>query len=207
MKNLRTILAALVVAILLPTLAFAAYDRGGLLALTDNVKLADNRKLFFGDYTRSDNPAVGDFELKWNGSKVAGTAPTYAALDLDGVAYLQLDAFRRTVANYATAHTCTATESGYVFSNLGATAATFTLPAATNSTGFTYKFLLTSAATATITGVADKLVAYGDASASSLVFAQSANNVGSAVEVTCNGNEWISQVALAGPQATYSVTP
>lgn len=206
-KTIRAILAALVVAILIPTIAYASYNRGGILALTDNIKLADSRYLYFGDYSRNDNPAVGDVGMRWDGSKLAVTAPVAAAVDFDGVAYLQLDSIRRTIANYTTSHTCTATESGYVFSNVGTTEATFSLPAATNSIGFTYKFLLASAATATIAGVADKLVAYGDASASAIVFSQSAQNIGSAIEVTCNGHEWISAVTLAGTSSTYSVTP
>lgn len=67
-KTLRFFLAALVLAILLPTMALAAYDRGGLIALTDNIKLADNRSLFFGDAARNDNPAVGDVQFRWDGT-------------------------------------------------------------------------------------------------------------------------------------------
>lgn len=203
-KTFRATLAAVIVAILLPTLAFAAYNRGGLLALTDNIKLADNRTLFFGDSTRGDNPAVGDIAFKWNGAKLAVTGS--GAIDPDGSAYLQLDAFRRTIAAYTANHTCAATESGYVFSNTGATESVgFTLPAVATSTGLTYEFELTADATVSITAPADKLVAYKDPVATALTFVE--GSVGNKVSVVCDGAKWIADVDLAGPSATYSITP
>lgn len=205
-KTLRFLMAAMVLAILLPTLAFAAYERGGLLALTDNIKLADNRSLFFGDSTRADNPGVGDIAFKWDGSKLAITGT--GAVDLNGTAYLQLDAFRRTISAKTANHTCAAAESGYLFTNTGATeSVTFTLPAVATSTGLTYKFLLTADATATITAPTDKLVAFADPAATSLSFSESGLIVGNAVEVVCDGSKWISQVTLAASTSVPTITP
>lgn len=105
------------------------------------------------------------------------------------------------------AYTCTAADSGTIFTTTGATGSvTFTLPAI--STGpWEFKFIngadqnmIVAAATA------DTMVTMNDLEADSVAFQQSSEKIGGTVEVYCDGTTLFGLARLATEAQTPAIT-
>jgi hypothetical protein len=135
---------------------------------------------------------TGQLILKRNGTTAAGFGAYGSAL-------------RRVQAKTAS-YTCTAADSGTLFTTTGASGAvTFTLPAVATSTGVWYEFVNTVGQNMIITAPADTLVAFNDATATSLTYSQASELIGASCKVTCDGTKWLLQVHLAAEAQTSIV--
>jgi len=135
---------------------------------------------------------TGQLLLKRNGT----TAAQFSAY---GASY-------RRVQAKAASYTCTVADSGTMFTTTGASGAvTFTLPAVATSTGVWYEFVNTVGQNMVISAPADTLVAFNDATATSLTYSQASELIGASAKVTCDGSKWLLQVHLAAEAQTSIV--
>jgi hypothetical protein len=105
------------------------------------------------------------------------------------------------------AYTCTAADSGTIFTTVGATAAvTFTLPAI--STGpWCYKFICGANVGMTVAaGTADTMLTMNDLAADSIAFNTTAERIGGMVEVYCDGTTLIGLARIATEAQTPTIT-
>jgi len=135
-------------------------------------------------------------------STFMGRAP---ALDSED----QLDnlAFKLNVVAKTVDYTVLASESGTVFTTLGATEAQiiFTLPAA--SAGLTYWFLNYVDIDLTVKGAAtDLLVTGNNATADEISFTTASEQIGCGFQVICDGTYWFCIPIYGGPAFTVTIT-
>jgi len=103
-------------------------------------------------------------------------------------------------------YTLTAADVGGLFTTTGATGTvTFTLPAVATSTGYWYDFMNTVGQTMTVTAPANKLVAFNNATATSITFSTASELIGSGVRVVCDGAKWIAMPILGSETATPTI--
>jgi predicted flavoprotein YhiN len=104
------------------------------------------------------------------------------------------------------AYTCTAADSGTLFTNTGASGSvTFTLPAVATSTGVWYRFAITADYEVVITAPANVMVAFNDATATSITFTQASEHIGCGATVICDGAKWIVLLHLGAEAQTTVV--
>jgi hypothetical protein len=132
---------------------------------------------------------TGQLLIKRNGTTAAG-------FNAYGAAY------RRVQAKTAS-YTCTAADSGTLFTTTGASGAvTFTLPAVATSAGVWYEFVNTVGQNMVITAPANTMVAHNDATATSVTFSEAGFLIGASCKVTCDGALWLFQQHLAAEAST-----
>lgn len=113
---------------------------------------------------------------------------------------------RRKVVAKTADYTVTPNDAGTLFTNRGASGAVvFTLPAAAAATGIEFEFAVVANQNVTIAAPADTLVAFNDATATSIAFSTTSEKVGSNVRVVSDGTSWISSVHLAAETATPTI--
>jgi hypothetical protein len=102
----------------------------------------------------------------------------------------------------AASYTCLPEESGSVYT--ATAAATFTLPAVTN-TGWHAWFVNKADANMVVTGAADIMNADGDAAATSLTFSTTSHKIGGMCHVCSDGTNWlVLQAGLLSAVATVA---
>jgi hypothetical protein len=104
------------------------------------------------------------------------------------------------------AYTCKASESGTIFTNVGATASvTFTLPAIGDGP-FYFKFLVGADFAVVVTAeTADTMVTFNDLTADSVSFAQAGEIMGGTIEVWCDGTTLFALPRLAKETQTIAI--
>lgn len=113
--------------------------------------------------------------------------------------------YKRVVAKTAD-YTVTAADNGTIFTNQGAAGAvTFTLP--TIARGLSYTFAVEAGQTVTVAAAANTLVAYNNATATSIAFSTSSEKIGNMLTVFPNATatKWLSQVSLGFESSTLVV--
>jgi hypothetical protein len=106
------------------------------------------------------------------------------------------------VQNKTAAYQVLETDSGTTFFTLGATGSiTFTLPVPIKK-GLWYRFVNSTAEDLLVAGAANTLVAYADATATSVTI----TNIGVMLEVICDGNSWycVTYGVVSGAAATVT---
>jgi len=118
-----------------------------------------------------------------------GRAP---AVDGDGM--IDALAMKRNVVAKTASYTVKASESGTLFTTLGATGAiTFTLPAVADGLEFTFVNAVDQ--NMVIAGAAnDLIVTFNNATADSISFATASEKIGGAARVTSDGTYWYAQI-------------
>ena len=94
----------------------------------------------------------------------------------------------KTIITKAASYTCLPEESGAVYT--ATAAATFTLPAVTN-TGWHAWFVNKANTDMVVTGAADIMNADGDATATSLTFSTTSHKIGGVCHVCSDGTNWL----------------
>lgn len=112
----------------------------------------------------------------------------------------------RTIQTVAAAKTLAATDTGKFFLVDGAV--TITLPTASASLkGVWAEFIMLQDETLTITGeTADQIVAANNASADSVAFSTTTEQIGSGARVLCDGSRWIVMPILGSETVTPTVS-
>jgi len=106
-------------------------------------------------------------------------------------------------ANYS----ATTADTGTMFTTTGATGAvTFTLPAVSGRAGVWYEFMNTVDQTMTVTAPANTLVAFNNATATSIAFSTASEKIGSGVRVFCDGAKWVALPILGSETATPTIS-
>jgi hypothetical protein len=103
-------------------------------------------------------------------------------------------------------YTIKASESGTIFTNVGATKAiNFTLPAITDGP-FYFKILIGADYAVTVTSVvADTIITFNDAAADSVAFSQASEILGGSFEIFCNGTSLFVIPSLASEAQTIAI--
>lgn len=127
-------------------------------------------------------------------------------LTLEGAAYMETPRIRNTPVAKTTDYTLLDTDSGKVFTTVGAGGAVnFTLPAVATSAGLTYTFINAVDETMTVTAPANTMVANNDATATSIAYGQTGEQIGAAVTVFCDGSFWYAVNHLPAEAATITI--
>lgn len=108
---------------------------------------------------------------------------------------------RRRVVTKAASYTVTPDDNGSVF--VATSTATFTLPAVADSKGLEYMFIAKAAMT--VAAPTDTLVAFNDATATSIAFTTASEIIGGAVHVICDGSLWYAFVHLGAETQTPTI--
>lgn len=106
------------------------------------------------------------------------------------------------VTDKTASYTCTAAESGTIFTNRGASGAViFTLPAV--GLNLHYRFVGVADQTFTVTATAGTIVSFNDAGVNSVACSTSGQKIGAVIEVWSDGTSWFVEGSTVG--VTYTI--
>lgn len=192
----------------------AVTERIGLLC-SSVVKLKDNVKLRFGDGASAGDKALSDIDISWSGTKLlVAQSTTNSAIDfgvdgagidlvlygdtasalarwdqsadtlnMEGVA--KLGTHRIVTSTQAIDYSVLAADSGKT--HIATAAVNYTLPAVAGTAGCWWRFYQTVDENLVITAPANTMVAPNDATATSITFGTTAEQIGVCCEVFSDG--------------------
>lgn len=222
------VVAFAVIGLSLPALAAVYEKAGLLVPPSTHVKIGDNSHLRFGDGAVRGDPGAYDITVRWDGTDLdilaaaddsviklgngtnsfdawvyGNTASDYLLWDASannlstqGDAYIALNDFRHGVTAITGDKTVAATESGTVFYVTSGSGVTFTLPSP--AAGLTFEMCNVVNQNLTVSASPDLLVAFNNASASTVAYSTLGEKIGGCFKVVGTTGYYLVQAVGAG---------